>query len=104
MASRLSRKVAEAIAVYRREPPELRAQFEAALVGTLEAFDLIGKGFSPETGKILKEAIGQIFVDGYVGGAWAKVHAALAEEAPAIYVRVKDRLPGAGSGHNPLAL
>jgi hypothetical protein len=104
MASRLSRKLAEAVAVYRREPPELRAQFEHALVSTLEAFDVLGKGFSPDTGKILKEAIGQIFVDGYVGGAWSKVHAALAEEAPAIYVRIKDRLPSAGTGNNPLAL
>jgi hypothetical protein len=68
MASRLSRKLGEAVSVYRREPPELRAQFEHALVSTLEAFDVLGKGFSPDTGKILKEAIGQIFVDGYVGG------------------------------------
>ncbi|MFL5381288.1 MAG: hypothetical protein ACJ8GN_02055 [Longimicrobiaceae bacterium] len=100
--SRLGRKVAEAIATYRREPPELRAEFEAGLVAALEALAAANK-LGPDTARMLKDVLGQIFVEGYVGGSWAKVHAALAEEAPAIYVRVKDRLPSATSS-NPLAL
>lgn len=100
--SRLARKVAEAIATYRAEPPELRAEFEAGLVAALEALAAANK-LSPDTARMLKEVLGQIFVDGYVAGAWGKVHAALAESAPAIYARVKDRLPSATSS-NPLAL
>jgi hypothetical protein len=100
--SRLARRVAEAISTYREEPAELRAEFEAGLVAALEALAAANR-LSPDTARMLKEALGQIFVDGYVGGSWAKVHAALATEAPALYERVKDRLPSATSS-NPLAL
>lgn len=100
--SRLARKVAEAIATYRQEPAELRAEFETGLVAALEALAAANR-LSPDTARMLKEALGQIFVDGYVGGSWVKVHAALASEAPVLYAKVKDRLPSATSG-NPLAL
>jgi hypothetical protein len=100
--SRLARKVAEAIATYREEPAELRAEFETGLVAALEALAAANR-HSRDTARMLKEALGQIFVDGYVAGAWPKVHAALAAEAPALYERVKDRLPSATSS-NPLAL
>jgi hypothetical protein len=103
MASRLGRKLAEAITAYRAEPLKLRDEFEGGLLGALDCLACTSR-LSPDTGRLLKEALGQIFVDGYVGGNWAKVHQALAEEAPAIYERVKDRLPRVDASNSPLAL
>jgi len=101
--TRLSRKVAEAREAYSAEPPELRARFEAGLEAAKECLSS-GDEISRRTRKALFEAVAMGFVEGYVGGAWSKVHAALREEAPELYEQLKELLPDASTGDHPLAL
>lgn len=103
MASRLGRKVAEAIDAYGGLAPELRERFEAGLLAARDALQSADE--IPKHARVaLLEAIAMAFVEGYVGGAWGKVHSALREQAPALYMAVRELLPDATSGNHPLAL
>ena len=103
MATRLGRKIAEARAAYLAEPAELRARFEAGLAAALPCLSSSDE-INQRTRKALFEAFAMGFVEGYVGGAWAKVHEALASESPELYAQVKELLPDAKTGNHPLAL
>lgn len=103
MSTRLGRKVAEARGAYLCEPAELRARFEAGLTAAAECLRSSDE-ISRRTRKALLEVIAMGFVEGYIGGAWRKVHDALREEAPALYEQVKELLPNAETGDHPLAL
>jgi len=103
VASRLGRKVAEAVDAYAGLDLELRERFEAGLLAARDA--LASADEIPKHARTaLLEAIAMAFVEGYVGGAWGKVHAALREQAPALYMAVRELLPDATSGNHPLAL
>jgi hypothetical protein len=104
VASRLGRRVAEAVAAYQGLEPGLRRRFEAGLEAARDALVVVSDEIPKPVRNALLEATAMAFVEGYVAGAWGKVHAALAEAAPELYQAVKSLLPDAKSGNHPLAL
>jgi hypothetical protein len=103
-SSRLQRQVAAARASYERDnAPDVRADLEAGLLAAAQSLTT-RKRLSPATETELKRAVGMIVSDGVVGGAWWKVHSALAEEWPELYRHVKDVLPDARTGDQPFSL
>jgi hypothetical protein len=101
--TRLGRKVSDAVAAYEALEPDLRKRFEAGLLAARDALSTADE-IPAHARRALLEAIAMAFVEGYVGGAWGKVHLALAESAPGLYEAVRELLPDAKSGHHPLAL
>jgi hypothetical protein len=101
--TRLGRRVAEALTAYKAEPADVRARFEAGLVAARDCL-VHSEEISKGTRDVLLDAVLAIFMEAYVGvGGWAKVHAALAEAVPDLYVQIKELLPD-GAGRSPLAL
>jgi hypothetical protein len=101
--TRLGRKVNDAVTAYLELEPDLRKRFESGLLAARDALSTADE-IPANARKALLEAIAMAFVEGYVGGAWGKVHLALAESAPGLYEAVKELLPNAKTGSHPLAL
>jgi len=99
--SRLQREIEVALEYYRAEPEEARHRVEEAMricVRTLTGADLI----SGKTKEVFRGVVESVIMTGFLSsGGWAKVHAALAAAAPALYAELKEVLPSAGNQSIP---